>query len=161
MCATTHAPYLNARVENLLDQVTSLESEKAALSTEVQRLRNSIYTNKEIIGRQDEQSRKLERKLDRLYILLRNASKSSNYQKVIEMIEQRLNEKKPLLVAALVAVMQTLKKNPYGLNLINSSHADIEDYLTIDNDGKSLLQFAESCYNNLLKNYAETIAHFE
>jgi hypothetical protein len=31
-------PYLNARVQNLLDQVKALESEKAALSTEVQRL---------------------------------------------------------------------------------------------------------------------------
>jgi hypothetical protein len=66
--------------------------------------------------------------------------------------------KKPLLVAALVAVMETLKKNPYELNLLNSSSTDIENYLTTDHDGKSLLQFAESCYNNLLKSYAETIA---
>ncbi len=37
------------------------------------------------------------------------------------------------------------------MNLLNSSYADIENYLTMDNDGKSLLQFAESCYHNLLK----------
>ena len=61
---------------------------------------------------------------------------------------------------ALVAVMETLNKNPYGLNLLNSS-SDIEDYLTTDNDGKSLLQFADSCYNNLLKSYAESIAQYK
>ena len=91
-------------------------------------------------------------------MLLRNSSKDSNYHKLRQIIDQRLNDKKPLLVAALVAVMETLKKNPYGMNLLNSSSADIEDYLTNDNDGKSLLQFAESCYNNLLKSYAKNIA---
>ena len=54
--------------------------------------------------------------------------------------------------------MDTLKKNPYGLNLLNSSSEDIENYLTTDNDGKPLLQFAELCYDNLLKNYAKNIA---
>ena len=128
------------------------------MDTEILGLRNSIYTNNEIISRQNEQSKKLDRKLDRLHILLRNSSKSSNYHKLMEIIDQRLNDKKPLLVAAFVAVMKTLKKNPYGLNLLDSSYADIEDYLTTDNDGKSLLQFAESCYNNLLKSYAKNIA---
>jgi hypothetical protein len=151
-------PYLNARVQNLLDLLTALDNEKAALRTEVQKLRNSIYTNNEIIGRQNLQSRKLDRKLSRLPTVLMNASKDSNYHKVIEIIDQRLNDKKPLLVAALVAVMETLKRNPYGLNLLNSSSVDIEDYLTTDNDGKALLQFAESCYNNLLKSYAKAIA---
>jgi hypothetical protein len=69
----------------------------------------------------------------------------------MEIIDQRLNDKKPLLVAALVAVMATLKKMPYGLNLLNSSYADIEEYLTTDNDGKCLLQLVESSYNNLLE----------
>jgi hypothetical protein len=48
--------------------------------------------------------------------------------------------------------METLKKNPYGMNLLNSSSADIEDYLSTDNDGKSLLQFAELSFNNLFNN---------
>ena len=150
-------PTLRNRYEDLLNQITALQSNKVALVNEIQGLRNSIYTNNEIISRQNEQSRKLDRKLNRLHILLRNASKKSNYHKVMEIIDQRLNDKKPLLVAAFVAVMETLKKNPYGMNLLNSSSADIEDYLTTDNDGKSLLQFAESCYNNLLKSYVETI----
>ena len=76
----------------------------------------------------------------------------------MEIVEQRLNDKKPLLVAALVAVMKTLKRNPYGLNLLYSSSVEIENYLTTDNDGKDLLQFAESSYNNLLKVYAKAIA---
>jgi hypothetical protein len=58
-------------------------------------------------------------------------------------------------------VMETLKKSPYGLNLLNSPSADIESYLTTDNDGTGLLQFAELCYNNLLKSYTENIAHYE
>jgi hypothetical protein len=79
----------------------------------------------------------------------------------MDIIDQRLNDKKPLLVAALVAVMETLKKNPYGLNVLNSSPEDIENYLTTDIDGKGLLQFAESCYDNLLKTYAETIVQYK
>jgi hypothetical protein len=90
--------------------------------------------------------------------VLRNASKGSNHHKLMEIIIQSLKNKKPLLVAAFVAVMETLNKYPYGLNLLNSSSVDIENYLTADNDGKSLLQFGELCYNNLLKSYAETIA---
>jgi hypothetical protein len=57
--------------------------------------------------------------------------------------------------------METLKRNPYGLNLLNGSSADIENYLTTDNDGQSLLQFAESCYNGLLKSYTKTISEYK
>jgi hypothetical protein len=152
-------PTLRNRHGDLLNQLRALENEKAALGTEILGLRNSIYTSNEIISRQNEESRKLDSKLDRLHILLRNASKGSSYRKVMEIIDQRLNDKKSLLAAALVAVMETLKKNPYGLNLLNSSPEDIENYLTTDNDGKTLLQFAELCFNNLLKTYAETLSH--
>jgi hypothetical protein len=151
-------PSLRNRREDLLNQVRTLQGEKQALGIEILRLRDSIYTNNDIISRQNEESRKLYRKLNHLHILLRNVSKNSNYHKAMEIIDQRLNDKKPLLVAAFLAVMETLKKYPYGLNLLNSSSVDIEDYLTMDHDGKSLLQFAESCYNNLLKSYAESIA---
>ena len=154
-------PNLRARFEVLLNQVTTLENEKGSLSTEILGLRNSIYTSNEIIRKKNVQLRSLDRKLSQLQIMLRKAGKDSNNPKVMEMIDQRLNDKKPLLVAALVAVMETLKKNPFGLNLLNSSSSDIEDYLTTDNDGKSLLQFADSCYNNLLKSYAESIAQYK
>jgi hypothetical protein len=111
-----------------------------ALNNEIQGLRNSIYANNEIISRRNEQSREIDRKLNGLLVLLRNANKDSNYHKVKEIIDQRLNDKKPLLVAALVAVMETLNKNPYGLNLLNSSSVDIESYLTTDS-GKTLKWF--------------------
>jgi hypothetical protein len=137
--------------------VRTLQGEKIALGTEILGLRNSIHATHEIISRQNERSRELDSRLNRLRILLRNTNKGSNHHKLMEIIDQRLNDKKPLLVAALIAVMETIKKYPYGLNLLNSSSSDIENYLTTDNDGKSLLQFAESCYDNLLKNYAETI----
>jgi hypothetical protein len=159
--ATYGLPSLRNRHEYLLNHVTALENEIKVLNDKIYELRNSIYTNNEIISRQNEESRKLDRKLNRLYILLRNASKDSNYHKVIEIIDQSLNDKKPLLVAAFVAVMETLKRNPYGLNLLHGSSLDIEDYLTTDNDGKSLLRFAESCYSNLLKTYAESIAQYK
>jgi hypothetical protein len=151
-------PSLRNRHEDLLNQVTALQSEKVLLINEIQGLRNSIYTNNEIVSRQNLQLRELDGKLNQLHILLRSATKDSNYHKVIEIIDQRLKEKKPLLVAALIAVMETLKKNPYGLILLNSSYADIQDYLSTDNDGQRLLQFAESCYNNLLKSCAKIIA---
>jgi hypothetical protein len=89
--------------------------------------------------------------------MLRKVSKDPNYHKVTEIVDQRLNDKRSLLVAALLAVFKTLKSNPYGLNLLSYSSPNIEDYLSTNNDGKSLLQFAESCYNLLLKSYAKSI----
>lgn len=149
---------LRNRREELLNQVTALQGNKVALTNEINGLRNSIYANNEFINRQNLHSRKLDRRLNRLRIMLRNASKDSNYHKVMEIIDQRLNDKKPILIAALAAVMETLKENPYGLNFLNGSSVDIENYLIKENDGKSLLQFAESCYDNLVKSYAKIIA---
>ena len=151
-------PNLRARFEELLNQVTALEDEKSSLSTEILGLRNSIYSNNEIIRKQNVQLRSLDRKLSQLQIMLRKAGKDLDYRKVTEIVDQRLNDKRSLLVAALLAVFKTLKANPYGLNLLSSSPLDIESYLAINIDGKNLLKFAESCYNMLLKSYAKTIA---
>jgi hypothetical protein len=128
------------------------------LSTEILGLRNSIYTNNEIIRQQEVQLRTLGRKRSQLQIMLRKADKDPGYRKVTEIVDQRLNDKRSLLVAALLAVFKTLKVNPYGLNLLSSSPLDIENYLGINIDEKNLLHFAESCYNSLLKSYAKTIA---
>ena len=147
-------PNLRARFEELLNQVTALEKEKSALGTEILGLKNSIYTNNEIIRKQNAQLRSLDSKLSQLQIMLRNTSKDSNYHKITEMVDQRLNDKRSLLVAALLAVFKTLKANPYGLNLLSSSPHDIESYLDVNIDRKNLLKFAESCYNTLLKSYA-------
>jgi hypothetical protein len=46
-------PNLRARFEVLLNQVTALENEKNSLSTEILGLRNSIYTNNEIIRKKN------------------------------------------------------------------------------------------------------------
>jgi hypothetical protein len=151
-------PNLRAKFEVLLNQITALENEKDSLSTEILGLRNSIYTNNEIIRKQNVQLRSLTRKQSILEIMLRNANKDSNYHKIVEIVNQRLNDKKSLLVAALLAVFKTLKNNPYGLSLLSTSPLEIEDYLDINMDGKNLLRFAESCYDSLLKNYAKTIA---
>jgi transposase/chaperonin cofactor prefoldin len=151
-------PNLRARFEMLLNQITTLENEKNSLSTEILGLRNSIYTNIEIIRKQNVQVRSLDRKLSQLQIMLQKASKDPNYHRIVEIVDQRLNDKRSLLVAALLAVFKTLKANPYGLNLLSSSPLDIENYLDVNTDGKNLLKFAESCYNSLLKSYAKTIA---
>ena len=151
-------PNLRARFEMLLNQMTTLEDEKRALGTEILGLRNSIYANNEIIRKQNVQLRSLDRKQSQLQIMLRRAGKDPNYHRIMEMVDQRLNDKRSLLVAALLAVFKTLKANPYGLNLLSSSPLDIESYLGVNIDGKNLLKFAESCYNSLLKGYAKTIA---
>ena len=150
-------PNNRVRFEELLNQVTALENEKAKLDDEILRLRNSIYTNNEIINRQNAQLRILDIKLRQLQVMLRKVSKDPNYHKVTEIVDQRLNDKRSLLVAALLAVFKTLNSNPYGLNLLSYSSPNIEDYLSTNNDGKNLLKFAESCYNSLLKSYAKSI----
>jgi hypothetical protein len=151
-------PDIRSRFEEILNQVAALENEKATLNTEILGLRNSIYTNNEIIRKQNLRIRMLDRKRRVLGVMLQYANKDPNYYKVIEIVDQRLNDKRSLLVTALIAILQTLKANPYGLNLLNSSSLDIEDYISNDVDGKHLLQFAESCYNMLLKGYAKTIS---
>jgi hypothetical protein len=151
-------PNLRVRFEVLLNQVTALENEKAALSTEILGLRNSIYTNNEIISKQNVQLQTLDRKWSQLRVMLRKAGKDPNYNKISEIVDQRLNDKRSILVAALLAVFKTLKANPYGLNLLFSSPLQIESYRGVNIDGKNLLKFAESCYNLLLKSYAKTIA---
>ena len=55
--ANNGLPSLRNRHEDLLNQVTALESKKMALGNEILGLKNSIYTNNEIINRQNEQSR--------------------------------------------------------------------------------------------------------
>jgi hypothetical protein len=151
-------PSLRARFEMLLNQITTLENEKSSLSNDILELKDSIYTNNETIRKQNAQMRSLDRKLSQLQIMLRKAGKDPNYHRIVEIVDQRLNDKRSLLVAALLAVFKTLKSNPYGLNLLSSSPLDIESYLGINIDGKNLLKFAESCYNMLLKSYAKTIA---
>ena len=110
-------PNLKNRQEDLLDQVTALESKKGALSTEVQRLRNSIYTNNQIISGQDKHSRDLNRKLNRSLVLLQNASKHPNYHKVMEIIGQRLNDKKLLLVARFRCCDDNIKEKSVWVEL--------------------------------------------
>jgi hypothetical protein len=156
--ANNGLPSIRNRFEEALNQVTALDTEKAILDAEILGLRNSIYTNNEIINRQNTQLRTLDRKLSQLQIMLRKAGKDPNYYRIAEIVDQRLNDKRSLLVAALLAVFKTLKANPYGLNLLSSSPLDIESYLGINIDGKNLLHFAESCYNSLLESYAKTVA---
>jgi hypothetical protein len=156
--ANTGLSNIRNRHEEVLNQVTALDTEKAKLDAEILGLRNSIYTNNEIISKQNAQLRILDRKHRQLQVMLRNTNKDPNYNKISEIVDQRLNDKRSLLVAAILAVLKTLKVNPYGLNLLSSSPLDTESYLITDSDGKNLLQFAESCYISLLKKYAKTIA---
>jgi hypothetical protein len=156
--ANNGLPEIKHRFEELLSQVAALENEKAALNTKIMELRNSIYTNNEIIRKQDMRLQTLDRKRRVIEVILQNVNKETNYHKVKGIVDERLNDKKLLLATALIAILNTLKANPYGLNLLSSSSLDIEDYLANDIDGKSLLQFAELCYDTLLKNYVKTIA---
>jgi hypothetical protein len=112
-------------------------------------LENLIYASNEIIREKNLHLRTLGRKLKLLEIMLQNANNDINYDKLKEIVDQRLNDKRSLLVVALIAVLQTLKANPYGLKLLNFSSLDIEEYANSGVDGKNLLQFAE--YDNLLK----------
>ena len=92
-------PNLRDRFAVLLNQVTVLENEKNSLSTEILELRNSIYANNGIISKQNLQLRKLARKQNQLQVMLRKADKDPNYNKISEIVDQRLNDKRSLLVA--------------------------------------------------------------
>jgi transposase len=151
-------PEIRNRFKEMLNQVTALENEKAALNTEILGLRSSIHSNIEIIKKQNIRLQILDKKRRVIEAMLQSANKDTNYHKVKEIVDERLEDKRSLLVVALVAILQTLKANPYGLNLLNSSSVNVEDYTTNDFDGKNLLQFAKSCYDTLLKSYMKTIA---
>lgn len=101
-------PCLKNKSEDLLNQITALENEKTALGAEILGLRNSIHENNEAIGRQNRQSRKLGSKLNRVRPLIRNTEKEPKYQKAMKILDQRLNDRKSSLLAALVAVKEKL-----------------------------------------------------
>ena len=63
-------PDIRDRFEVLLNQVEALENEKNSLRTEILGLRNSIYTNNEIINNQNLKLRMLDRKESQLQIML-------------------------------------------------------------------------------------------
>ena len=153
-----HGQGIRNRFDELLNQEATLENEKAAIGLENLRVRNSISANNEIIRKQSARLQVLDRKRRVLDAMIKNANADPHYNKVIELVDQRLNDKRSLLVAAIIAVLKTLKANPYGLNLSSSSPLDIENYLGANIDGKNLLHLAESCYNSLLKSYTKTIA---
>jgi hypothetical protein len=133
-------PDIRNRFEELLNQVATLENEKAALNTEILGLRNSIYTNNEIIRKKNLHLRTLDRKLRQLEVMLQNANKEPKYYKVTEIIDRRLNDKRSLLLAALIAVLSTLKANPHELNYVaddidgdtSSFGIDVKYHLTVE-----------------------------
>jgi septal ring factor EnvC (AmiA/AmiB activator) len=81
------------RFEELLNQVAALENEKASLNTEIMGLRNPIYTNNEVIRKQNMRIQTLERKRRVLEAMLQNANKDVDYNKVVKMVDQRLNDR--------------------------------------------------------------------
>ena len=85
-------PNIRKRYDDLLYQVTQLENQKTALSSEILGLKNSIYANNEIINRQTVQFRTLDRKRNQIQVLLRKSSKDSKYQKIVEIVDQRQND---------------------------------------------------------------------
>jgi hypothetical protein len=121
--ANNDLPNIRCRFEELLNQVTALENEKAKLDDEILRLRNSIYTNNEIINRQNTQLRILDIKLRQLQVMLRKVSKDPNYHKVTEIVDQRLNDKRSLLVAALLVRDFILSSNSRFLIISAPDHS--------------------------------------
>jgi hypothetical protein len=57
-----------------------------------------------------------DRELNRLFVLLQDVSKDPKYQAMMKIVEQRLNDRRPPLIAAVLAVIEPLKKNLSGLN---------------------------------------------
>jgi chromosome segregation ATPase len=82
-------PDIRNRFDEMLNQVETLVNRKAALNTEIMELRNSIYTNIEIIRKQNMRLQTLDRKRRVLEIMLRNANKDSNYHKITEIVDPR------------------------------------------------------------------------
>jgi transposase len=61
-------PNVRNRFEESLNHVTALENEKAELNTKIMGLKNSIYTNNEIIRKQNMRLQTLDRKLRQLEV---------------------------------------------------------------------------------------------
>jgi hypothetical protein len=75
-------PNLRNRFEELLNQVTALENEGTKLNTENLGIKNSIYTNNEIIRKQHGRLQIIDRKRRALESMLHNANKDSNYHSI-------------------------------------------------------------------------------
>lgn len=90
-------PYLKNEIQELSNHLAQLEKEETRLNNEIQRLENSVYANKALITATNGKLRGIEKTVARTSLLPQSLKKDPKYQQVMEIVDQKLKDRKPLL----------------------------------------------------------------
>jgi len=170
-------PYLKEQFLLLVDEINSLEYKKNNFKAVLSALQNQISTARDSLkiyqSALDEKIQNIDEAHKKLAQLESIKNNNKNYQKIQSIAEQKandiLNNKKAILLAAVIAVLGAIRNHPgkqhlliydsfYPLN--NNSTADIFPKMTesliattspMPFHHKEILNIAEGLYDQLLK----------
>jgi hypothetical protein len=175
-------PHLKDQFQLLVEEINNLEYKRNGLRTVLSALQNQISAAKDslkffqsILDQKIQTMAETDKKLAQLENIKNN---DKDYQKIEQVAEQKaddiLNNKKAVVLAAVIAVLEALRNQPdkqrlliydsfYPLNnnnstanifakMMSSSAANPEkNYLSMSVHHKEILKMAEGLYDDLLK----------
>jgi transposase len=175
-------PHLQDQFQLLVDEINNLEYKRNGLRTVLSTLQNQISAAKDslksfqsILDQKIQTMAETDKKLAQLENIKNN---DKDYQKIEQVAEQKandiLNNKKAVVLAAVIAVLGALRNQPdkqllliydsfYPLNnnkgaadilarmMSSSSSTNPENYLSMSFRHKEILKMAEGLYDDLLK----------
>jgi hypothetical protein len=174
-------PHLKDQFQLLVDEINNLEYKRNSLRTVLSALQNQISAAKDslksfqsILDQKIQNMAETDRKLAQLENIKNN---DKDYQKIEQVAGQKandiLNNRKAVVLAAVIAVLEALRNQPdkqhlliydsfYTLNnnnstadifakMMSSSSANPENYLSMSFHHKEILKMAEGFYDELLK----------
>jgi hypothetical protein len=174
-------PHLKDQFQLLVDEINSLEYKRNGLRTVLSTLQNQISAAKDSLKFfQSILDQKIQNisETDKLAQLENIKNNDKDYQRIEQVAEQKandiLNNKKAVILAAVIAVLEALRNRPdkqqlliydsfYPLNnnnngaadilakMMSSSAANLENYLSMSFHHKEILKMAEGLYDELLK----------
>jgi hypothetical protein len=174
-------PHLKDQFELLVEEINNLEYKRNGLRTVLSALQNQVSAAKDslksfqsILDQKIQIMAETAKKLAQLENIKNN---DKDYQRIEQVAEQKandiLNNKKAVILAAVIAVLEALRNQPdkqqlliydsfYPLNnnngaadilakIISSSSANTENYLSMSFHHKEILKIDDGVYDELLK----------
>jgi hypothetical protein len=174
-------PHLKDQFQLLVDEINNLEYKRNGLRTVLSALQNQISAVKDSLklyqSALDEKIQNIAEAHKKLAQLENIKNNDKDYQRIERVAEQKaddiLNNKKAVVLAAVIAVLEALRNQPdkqqlliydsfYPLNnnngtadilvkMMSSASANPENYLSMSFHHKEILKIAEGLYDLLLK----------
>jgi hypothetical protein len=158
-------PYLTDKIQRLTNDVVNLEykkkDSKAVLTlwnAQLSDLGQSVTQYQNVIDSKKQQLMKMDKQISQLQGIIRDTKSSKDYAKLRTIMEQNvssiLNDKKAMLFAALLALLESLKNDAVSAHILLSR----ENMPPDNNQGNYLqlvqqkvLELADHYYDNILQ----------